>query len=159
MTTAPAFLSWALAVAPTSTSHSFAVADVDVHRSKDATQITAYDDDGEVAGEVFVWVDAAGQARLDVTFPDGVYLSATSDGTSAHIDTNDGPAVAERAKLLDVALKDVSALPEWIRCGGPAAFAALECATLNVLGCAGGTFWAGCECIDYFTHGEHSCYE
>jgi hypothetical protein len=96
--------------------------------------------------------------RLDAAFPDGLYLSVNTDGEVANIDTNNGPEVAARMERLDAALPETAALPEWVRCAGPAAFAALECATLNLIGCAGGTFFAGCECVEYFTEGENSCY-
>jgi hypothetical protein len=43
MNTTATILSWALAGAPTSPAQSFTVAEVDMHRTADVAQLTAYD--------------------------------------------------------------------------------------------------------------------
>jgi hypothetical protein len=158
MNTAGTILSWALAGAPTSP-EPFTVADVDMHRTADVAQLTAYDPDGEVTGEVFVWVDPEGRARLDAVFSDGLYLSVIADGVDATIDTDDGAEVVARMGKINAALGETAELPEWGGCALAGGLAVLHCGTLRPILCAAETFAAGCECVEYFTDGENSCWD
>jgi hypothetical protein len=92
-----------------------------------AAEVALYDDKGELEAVLVLHAEPGGPVRLDVDFTDGLYLSAVTNGEDATVDTNDGAEVAERLMRLDAALHENAALPEWLRCGGPAAFAVCEC--------------------------------
>jgi hypothetical protein len=138
-------LSWVLAGAPASPAESFTVVEVDMERSDESTQLTAYGPDGEVAGEVFMWADADGRIRLDAMFADGLYLSVATDGNDVTIDTDDAAAVAMRMDEITAALEQASG--EWGTCAWEAGVAAIECVAVRPILCIGGTIVAACTCL------------
>jgi hypothetical protein len=150
-------LSLALAGAPEPPITPFTVDTVDVDHSGDSTQITAYGPDGEVAGEVVLWVDADGHVRIDATFADGLYLSVATDGETSSIDSEHGEAAAARVAQIHAALPNTE-LPEWVPCAGSVALAAYSCGHFNFITCGPSAFVAACECIELGTGGENSCW-
>jgi hypothetical protein len=145
MNTVSTILSWALAAAPSSPPEPFTVVQVDMDRSDESTQLTAYGPDGEVAGEVFVWVDVNGQIRLDAMFADGLYMAVSTDGTEVMIDAADTAVVAARMNEITVALEQTSG--EWGTCAWEAGVAVIECAAVRPILCIGGTIVAACTCL------------
>jgi hypothetical protein len=162
MVSVPAFLSWALAVAPVPPSESYDVADVDIERTDNTTQLTAYDAEGEVVGEVVVWADSTGQPMLAVTFPDGLYMFVSTDGENATIDTENAAEVTSRIERLDVAIKQVQA--SWTTCGVGVGLTALACAgaaalphPTTVYACGGSLYVTFCDCANTVKQ-DFECY-
>jgi hypothetical protein len=148
--------SWVLAAAPgTSTpidkSQPREIERVDLERSDDTVQITARYSDGEVSAEVFLWRDGDGNARLDATWPDGLYMSVISDGEDATVDTDDADEVGRRIERLDLAIQKTAAGKSWFACGFHVLATAAACgAPIPVVGipiCAGEAYLLACECL------------
>jgi hypothetical protein len=154
---------WAFAVTPDSSPSPstvpFTVAEVDMQRSDDSTELTAYDPDGEVAGEVFMWVDPEGRVRLDALFADGLYMSVITDGSKVTIDTEDADEVAARMLEIDAGLDETAGLPKWFPCAAEAVLAVGACASLHVVACGATTLLAGCACLELATDEEYTCYQ
>jgi hypothetical protein len=142
MHTASAVLSWALAAA--SEPATFTVDRVDAERSAESVQLIAYDPDGEPVGEVVLWADVTGRARLDANFADGLYLSVVPDGDAATIETNNGEQVAARMLEIQGVLSE-TADADWKKCVGSIALTIPACLVHPVL-CAGEMYFAACHC-------------
>lgn len=139
-------LSWALAGASASSTESFTVVDVDMVSSDESAQLTAYGPDGEIAGEVFLWTDAAGRIRLDATFADGLYLSIASDGESSTIDTEDATEVERRMSEIDDVLGHVE-VSGWFPCAAGTVLAVAACATGHPVICGVEAYVTACHCL------------
>lgn len=146
MSTASTILSWALAGAPAAPADPFTVVAVDMQRSDESIQLTAFDPNGELAAEVFVWVDANSLIRLDAMFADGLYMTVSTDGTNVTIETEDAEEVSMRIDEIALAL-DQTTSAEWGTCAWEAGVAAIECATVRPILCIGGTILAACTCL------------
>jgi hypothetical protein len=154
MIIAPAFLSWAFAVAPdpSTPARSFDVADVELQQTDDAAQLTAYDPDGEVIGEIVLWADSTGQPMLAATFPDGLYMFVSVDGEHATVDTEDAAEVGARVDAIMAAIPDgaTSASGQDVaECLGYGGLVIAGCLVHPVI-CAGEMYFAACHCLPKF---------
>jgi hypothetical protein len=148
---------------PTSTDRAPPPETVEFDRSDDTVQITARDSGGEVSAEVFMWIDADGRTRLDAAWPDGLYLSVTSNGEDATVDTENAVEVAERMERLDVAIQQTQSASQWLECAGTVVAAGIACippiGVLAFVGCATASTFATCACAETFSGGEDSCWD
>jgi hypothetical protein len=144
-------LTWVLAAAPqastpTDKAPPREIERVDLERSDDTVQITARDSDGEVSAEMFLWRDSDGNARLDATWPDGLYLSVISDGENATIETENAAEAGSRLDRLDAAIQETAAGNDWQDCAIHLGLAAPACAAHPIL-CAYEMYYAACACL------------
>jgi hypothetical protein len=159
MTTAT-LLASVLSVAPQPQPPPFEVADVEFEQTADTAQLTAFDSDGEVVGELAVWRDSTGQPMIAVTFVDGLYLFASIDGDTATIDSEGGDLIRSRLLTIQAALPGPLAIPQWMECAGTVVLAGFACAPpAGFIACAGSATAAGCACLETFTDGGKTCFD
>jgi hypothetical protein len=132
------------------------VSDAEVVQGDRSAHLLMYDAEGEVSAEVIVWVDEQDRHRFDVAFPDGVYLSATTDGEEVVIDSPDAADVAARVEAIDrfLATEQPQAKGSKVWCAGSLLLTAGACAASSLLGCMGGAVVSACVCVEAFTDSE-----
>jgi hypothetical protein len=130
----------------------FEVADVEFEQTPDTAQLTAFDSDGEVVGELAVWRDSTGQPMLAATFPDGLYMFVSLDNDAAIVDTEDGEEVAARVDEIMAALPEgatAGSSQDVAECLGYAGLVVAGCMVHPVI-CAGEMYFAACHCLPKF---------
>jgi hypothetical protein len=137
----------ALALAPNTTlpPTSFDVADAEVVARDNSTHLLAYDAEGEISAEIVVWTDTDDRTRVDVMFPDGLYLSATTDGESITVETDDAAEVAARVAIIEEGLASISDV-EVMKCAGSVLVAVGGCGWGGPWTCMGAAAFAGIHC-------------
>jgi hypothetical protein len=158
MTTAT-LLASVLAVAPQPQPPPFEVVDVEFEQTADTAQLTAFDSDGEVVGELVVWRDSTGQPMIAVTFSDGLYMFVSVDGEDVDVGTENATVVGARLQQINAAVQDTTDGAEWVPCAHAAGLAALDCVMLRPILCGIATFVATCECLDLAVEGDTSCWD
>jgi hypothetical protein len=128
----------------------FEVADVEFGQTPDTAQLTAFDGDGEVVGEIVVWRDSVGQPMIAATFVDGLYMFASIDGDTATIDIVDGATVHARLLTVQAALGPQES---WWTCAIDVAATGAACAgaaalpnPVTVGACGAGLYTSFCAC-------------
>jgi hypothetical protein len=134
-----------LLVAPASSLSPSTVARVDVDSGPTSTSVLARNNDDEVVVEVVAWLDADQRQRLDVVWPDGLYLSVRSIGDDVELTTDDAAEVETRTAELDDVLHQLES-KGWGMCALHVVGTALHCGTGSVVGCALGALGVACEC-------------
>jgi hypothetical protein len=138
-------LALALAPDPTIPPISFDVADVEVVARDNSTHLLAYDADGEVAAEIVVTTEADDRTRLDVMFPDGLYLTAVAEGESITVETDDAAEVAARVAIVEESLASITDV-DVMKCAGSVIVAVGGCGWGGPLACMGAVAFAGINC-------------
>jgi hypothetical protein len=133
-----------LASSTTIQAPAFEVADVEVEAGPMSTHLLAFDADGEVAAELVVWSEPDGAHRLDITFADGLYLSARRDGDLVTIDSDNPSEVAVRARVIGDGLANASM--EEMECGAALVGLLVGCGAGGPWGCLAGAAVAGVYC-------------
>jgi hypothetical protein len=146
MCTATTIFSWALAVAPPSPAESFAVDDIEVDTTAKSVQLTTYDSEGEVSGEIVTWIDGDGRVRLDANFADGEWMSTSTDGERDTTSSSDAAKVSERMSLIQDVLHEMDSTAGWGACALHAVDTAISC-TAAVLWCPVAATIMACECL------------
>jgi hypothetical protein len=140
------FLSWVLILTPEVQPPPFVVDVVTVDRSDGATQIIAYDADGDVTGEITVWSDGDGRVRLDVTFADGEFSSMVFDGENVTTESSNGALVEERVIVMEDVMHETDSTKGWVPCAVHTGLAISSCAAA-LLWCPFEAAFAACECL------------
>lgn len=139
---------------PNPTPASMRIDHVTVERSTDAAHVLAYDNDGQVAGELVlsheIGTDETGEPtselHIDAIFPDGAYMFVvlTDDGEQT-VET-EGNAAAQIAEIQAI-LVDVDTKAKWWKCAAEIGLAAAAYIGVHPVAALATTVLAACECL------------
>jgi hypothetical protein len=120
---------------------------VETNTTDTAAELLVYDDAGELEAVLVLQAEPDGDVRMDVDFHDGVYLTAVTQGDDAAVETNDGPAVADRMAKLDAPVGDALAGTTWRWCALHILGATAACGSGAIALCGLEAYAMACKCL------------